>query len=187
MLIVACGRTHGARALQLRSRRPGLEPVPLLTRWRNRSFTAGFPARSGLARPMRPSVDRGSVPKPIGSGGAHGVNEGYRLPPPMSQWGVATAWLPALAACGVRLRRRTLVPACSRLAVGGYSRSSTGTCPFFEARDVTRGPIDTHGVHCLLRQGPARTPSRDELAWFCTKGHHHSCPTYRRWSQTGGE
>ena len=80
----------------------------------------------------------------------------------------------------------TVASARSRLAVGRYSRSSTGRCPYLESSDEAQEPIDPHGFHCLLRQGPARAPSRDELAWFCTNGHHHSCSTYRRRSRTGG-
>ena len=45
--------------------------------------------------------------------------------------------------------------------------------------------IYPHGVSCELRHGPARAPSADELAWFCTNGHHHGCATYRRWRQMG--
>jgi hypothetical protein len=45
--------------------------------------------------------------------------------------------------------------------------------------------IYPHGVSCELRHGPARAPSADELAWFCTNGHHHGCATYRRSRQMG--
>lgn len=45
--------------------------------------------------------------------------------------------------------------------------------------------IYPHGVSCELRHGPARAPSADELAWFCTNGRHHGCATYRRWRQMG--
>ena len=60
-------------------------------------------------------------------------------------------------------------------------------CPFLHPvhRDVE--VAYPHGFSCRLRRGPLRAPSVDELAWFCTSGRHHVCPTYRRSRQTGGE
>ncbi len=57
------------------------------------------------------------------------------------------------------------------------------TCPFLQT--VHDGPDGTypHGAACGLRRGPARAPSADELAWFCTNGCHHGCATYRRWRE----
>lgn len=35
------------------------------------------------------------------------------------------------------------------------------------------------GVYCRLPGGKVRIPSRDELARFCTSGHHYDCPLYQ--------
>jgi len=60
------------------------------------------------------------------------------------------------------------------------------TCPFLSSVDGQLEKTYPHGVQCALRRGPARAPSTDELAWFCTNGRHHACTTYRRCRRTGG-
>lgn len=70
---------------------------------------------------------------------------------------------------------------------GGQPRTADVlACPFLRAARNESNLTYPHGLGCELRRGPARAPSTDELAWFCTNGHHHSCATYRRWQATGG-
>lgn len=64
---------------------------------------------------------------------------------------------------------------------------STAMCPFLQPVNGDDEVTYPHGFSCRLRRGPLRAPSVDELAWFCTSGRHHVCPTYRRSRQTGGE
>jgi hypothetical protein len=64
---------------------------------------------------------------------------------------------------------------------------STAMCPFLHPVNRDDEVTYPHGFSCRLRRGPLRAPSVDELAWFCTSGRHHVCPTYRRSRQTGGE
>lgn len=58
-------------------------------------------------------------------------------------------------------------------------------CPFLRTIPDEPYLIYPHGVSCDLRHGPARPPSADEFAWFCTNGRNHSCTTYRRWREMG--
>jgi hypothetical protein len=83
-----------------------------------------------------------------------------------------------------RTRARGTKPV-SALAEQARPRTAAGlACPFLRA--VRNEPDLTypHGLGCELRRGATRAPSADELAWFCTNGHHHSCATYRRRRET---
>lgn len=53
-------------------------------------------------------------------------------------------------------------------------------CPFLRPMMVSDLGAFPMGVYCRLPSGRIRIPSRDELARFCSAGHHHDCPVYRR-------
>jgi hypothetical protein len=49
-------------------------------------------------------------------------------------------------------------------------------CPFLGPEMAERlGEV----LVCRLPDGKSRIPSKDELARFCTGGHHYDCPLYR--------
>ncbi len=58
-------------------------------------------------------------------------------------------------------------------------RPTPATCPFLDTLTGEEVGIYPHGVTCRIRRDRTRAPSTDELAWFCTNGRHHGCPTYR--------
>ncbi len=53
-------------------------------------------------------------------------------------------------------------------------------CPYLMPERPDRLGAFPVGVYCRLPGGRTRIPSRDELARFCTTGHHYDCPDYRR-------
>lgn len=65
------------------------------------------------------------------------------------------------------------------------TEAGAAACPHLRVVHQESDLVYPHGVSCVLRHGPARAPSADELAWFCTNGRHHGCVTYRRWRQMG--
>ncbi len=60
-----------------------------------------------------------------------------------------------------------------------HRSNRTATCPFLESLMGEEAGSYPHGVTCRIRRDRTRAPSVDELAWFCTNGRHHGCPTYR--------
>ncbi len=65
------------------------------------------------------------------------------------------------------------------------------SCPMLRSAAMDELGTFPTGWYCALRQGRRRVPSVDELAWFCTNGTYHACPTYRQeasptWRREGG-
>ena len=61
-------------------------------------------------------------------------------------------------------------------------RNETPNCPFLvpEVSDPL-GPLSLP-VYCRLPNGRVRIPTRDQLAYLCSAGHHQNCPGYDRWA-----
>lgn len=68
------------------------------------------------------------------------------------------------------------VIAASRTEPGPPDRS----CPFLVPVAAEETGTLPGGYRCRARGGRPAGPSGDEMAWLCTGGHHHACPTYRR-------
>lgn len=54
------------------------------------------------------------------------------------------------------------------------------TCPYLRPETSDCLGSFPMGFYCRLPRGRVRIPSRDELARFCTTGHHGDCVTFRR-------
>jgi hypothetical protein len=53
-------------------------------------------------------------------------------------------------------------------------------CPWLRQPRGSERLALPHGHACALRAGVRQAPSADELAWLCTNGRAHACPSYRR-------
>jgi hypothetical protein len=63
----------------------------------------------------------------------------------------------------------------------GHSGSAeTPKCPYLRPERADRLAAFPIGAYCRLPDGRVRIPSRDELARFCTTGHHADCVSIRR-------
>jgi hypothetical protein len=59
-------------------------------------------------------------------------------------------------------------------------RIARARCPYLVTAARDRSYHYPHGLACDVREGGSRAPSADELAWFCSNGRQHGCPTYPR-------
>ena len=64
--------------------------------------------------------------------------------------------------------------------MGQGNDAGTLKCPYLRPERADRLGAFPLGVYCRLPDGRVRIPSRDELARFCTTGHHADCVGFRR-------
>ena len=64
--------------------------------------------------------------------------------------------------------------------MGQENNAETPKCPYLRPHRADRLAAFPMGVYCRLPDGRVRIPSRDELARFCTTGHHADCIGFRR-------
>ena len=64
--------------------------------------------------------------------------------------------------------------------MGQENNAGTPKCPYLRPHRADRLAAFPMGVYCRLPDGRVRIPSRDELARFCTTGHHYDCVGFRR-------
>jgi hypothetical protein len=54
-------------------------------------------------------------------------------------------------------------------------------CPLLMPKVSGTPAIFSIPVYCRQPSGRVRVPTRDQLMFRCTAGHHQDCPGYRRW------